>query len=123
VSGMTYEDGDFKVEIEQEFVNEPVVQVQEQVAAVASEPEKPVIKVEPKYFKSDRVGIFYLNEQIEAPKYVKEGQKVKKGDTICIIKAMKIKNKIQADQDFTIKAVMAEEDKPVEYGQPLFEIG
>jgi len=47
---------------------------------------------------------------------------VKKGDTVCIIEAMKLMNEIEAEVTGVVKAVLAENGQPVEYGQPLFRI-
>ena len=48
---------------------------------------------------------------------------VKKGDTLCIIEAMKLLNEIEADADGTIKAILVDNGEPVEFGEPLFVIG
>ena len=53
---------------------------------------------------------------------MKIGDKVSKGDTLCIIEAMKIMNEIEAEQDGTIKSVLVDNGQAVEYNQPLFEI-
>ena len=50
------------------------------------------------------------------------GSSVNVGDTLCIIEAMKIMNQIEADKAGVIKAILAENGEPVEYGQPLFII-
>ena len=55
--------------------------------------------------------------------YFKEHQSVKKGDTLCIIEAMKLLNEIEAEEDGVIKEVLVENGQPVEFGQPLFILG
>jgi acetyl-CoA carboxylase biotin carboxyl carrier protein len=70
--------------------------------------------------KSPMVGTFYRSAAPGANPFVEVGQTVKAGDTVCIIEAMKLLNEIEADHDGVIKAVLAENGQPVEYGQPLF---
>jgi acetyl-CoA carboxylase biotin carboxyl carrier protein len=72
--------------------------------------------------KSPMVGTFYRSAAPGANPFVEVGQTVKSGDTVCIIEAMKLLNEIEADHDGVIKAVLAENGQPVEYGQPLFII-
>tara|TARA_B100000212_G_C27259988_1_gene484073 strand:+ start:238 stop:660 length:423 start_codon:yes stop_codon:yes gene_type:complete len=71
---------------------------------------------------SPMVGIVYLTPKPSSPPFAKKGQKIKKGDTICLIEAMKTFNEIKSDRDCTIKTVMVENGEAVEFGQPLFEI-
>lgn len=68
------------------------------------------------------VGTFYRSPSPNAKSFVEVGQSVSAGDTLCIIEAMKIMNQIEADKSGVIKAVLAENGQPVEYGQPLFII-
>ncbi len=67
-------------------------------------------------------GTFYTASSPESPNYVKIGDKVSRGDTLCIIEAMKIMNEIEAEKDGTIKTVLVDDGQPVEYNQPLFEL-
>ena len=71
---------------------------------------------------SPMVGIIYLTPKPSSPPFAKKGQKIKKGDTICLIEAMKTFNEIKSDKDCTIKSVMVKNGEAVEFGQPLFEI-
>jgi len=71
---------------------------------------------------SPMVGIVYLTPKPGSPPFAKKDQKIKKGDTICLIEAMKTFNEIKSDRDCTIKTVMVENGEAVEFGQPLFEI-
>jgi acetyl-CoA carboxylase biotin carboxyl carrier protein len=68
------------------------------------------------------VGTFYRKPNPDSPDYVKLGDKVKKGQVLCIVEAMKLMNEIEADIDGTIASILAEDGSPVEYGQPLFKI-
>ncbi|AIT09162.1 acetyl-CoA carboxylase [Candidatus Francisella endociliophora] len=70
--------------------------------------------------KSPMVGTFYSAPSPDAAPYVKEGQEVKKGDVLCIIEAMKIMNKIEAEKSGKIVKVLAKDGDPVQFDQPLF---
>ena len=71
---------------------------------------------------SPMVGIIYLTPKPSTPPFAKKGQKIKKGDTICLIEAMKTFNEIKSDRDCTIKTILVKNGEAVEFGQPLFEI-
>jgi acetyl-CoA carboxylase biotin carboxyl carrier protein len=68
------------------------------------------------------VGSFYRSPSPNAKPFVEVGSSVNVGDTLCIIEAMKIMNQIEADKGGTIKAILAENGDPIEFGQPLFII-
>ncbi|MCH5296860.1 MAG: acetyl-CoA carboxylase biotin carboxyl carrier protein [Ruminococcus sp.] len=68
------------------------------------------------------VGVFYAAPSPDAQPYVSVGKQVKKGDTVCIIEAMKCMNEIQAEEDGEIIEILAKDGELVEYGQPLFKI-
>ncbi|MGB9792083.1 MAG: acetyl-CoA carboxylase biotin carboxyl carrier protein [Thermacetogeniaceae bacterium] len=68
------------------------------------------------------VGTFYRAPAPDAPPFVEVGSKVKKGDTLCIIEAMKLMNEIEAECDGEIVEILVENGEPVEYGQVLFLI-
>lgn len=72
--------------------------------------------------KSPLVGTFFAATSPDAEPFVKVGDTVKKGDTLCIIEAMKIMNEIEADKAGTIAKVLVTNGQAVEYGQPLFII-
>lgn len=72
--------------------------------------------------KSPMVGTFYDSPSVNAEPYVKVGSKVKKGDVLCIIEAMKLMNEILSEEDGEIIEVLANREKLVEYGEPLFKI-
>lgn len=76
----------------------------------------------PKVIKSPMVGTFYRSPSPGAKAFVEVGQHVAKGDTVCIIEAMKLMNEIEADEEGTIKEVLVENGSPVEFGQPLFSL-
>ncbi len=72
--------------------------------------------------KSPMVGTFYRSPSPGAPSFVEVGQAVSKGQTLCIIEAMKLLNEIESDAAGVVKAILVENGQPVEYGQPLFVI-
>jgi len=75
-----------------------------------------------KSIDSPMVGIIYLTPKPSSPPFVKSGQKIKKGDTICLIEAMKTFNEIKSDKDGVVKSILIKNGEAVEFGQPLFEI-
>ncbi|MDP1672081.1 MAG: acetyl-CoA carboxylase biotin carboxyl carrier protein [Burkholderiales bacterium] len=92
-----------------------------EAAMPAGEVEAPM-EPEAHALKSPMVGTFYRSSAPAAKPFVEVGQAVKAGETVCIIEAMKLLNEIEADRDGVIKAILAENGQPVEYGQPLFLI-
>jgi len=72
--------------------------------------------------KSPMVGTFYSAPSPDSEPFVRVGQRVKKGDVLCIIEAMKIMNEIEAEVDGVIAAVCVQNGQMVEYGQALFRI-
>lgn len=101
-------------------VQTPVVEtapVQQSAPTQASAPQ-PTGKT----IKAPMVGVFYQAASPEADPYVTVGKTVKKGDTVCIIEAMKLMNEIQAEEDGTIKEILVKNGDIIEYGQPLFVI-
>lgn len=72
--------------------------------------------------KSPMVGTFYRSPSPGSPSFVEVGQSVTKGQTLCIIEAMKLLNEIESDAAGVVKAILVENGQPVEYGQPLFII-
>ena len=101
----------------------PIQQVALGGPAAGVEPPPPA-PAEPKghTLKSPMVGTFYRAPSPGAPSFVEVGQSVSKGQTLCIIEAMKLLNEIESDASGTVKAILVENGQPVEYGQPLFLI-
>jgi acetyl-CoA carboxylase biotin carboxyl carrier protein len=80
------------------------------------------LQVEGHVLKSPMVGTFYRAPSPGAKAFVEVGDSVKAGQTVCIIEAMKLLNEIEADKDGVVKAILAENGQPVEYGEPLLVI-
>lgn len=91
--------------------------------AVAAEPTAaPVAAEDTRTINSPMVGTFYRAPSPGAKPFADVGQKVKAGDTVCIIEAMKLLNEIETEYDGVIKEILVENGQPVEFGQPLFVI-
>lgn len=75
-----------------------------------------------KIVKSPMVGTFYSKPSPDAKEYVKVGDKVSKGDVLCIVEAMKLMNEIESEFDGEIIEIMVKDGETVEYGKPLFKI-
>lgn len=73
-------------------------------------------------FKSPIVGVFYRSASPTSKPFVEVGQTVNKGDTLCIVEAMKLMNEIEAEKAGVISKILVENGEPVEYGEPLFII-
>lgn len=68
------------------------------------------------------VGTFYRSPSPEEPVYVEVGDRVEKGDTVCIVEAMKVMNEVKADQGGEVTEICVEDGDSVEYGQKLFKL-
>ncbi|MDX9740915.1 MAG: acetyl-CoA carboxylase biotin carboxyl carrier protein [Gammaproteobacteria bacterium] len=93
-------------------------------APVAAEASSAAAPAQPSghVITSPIVGSFYRAPAPGAPPFVEVGQRVKVGDTLCVIEAMKMMNQIESDKDGVVAAIMVENGQPVEYGQPIFVI-
>ncbi len=125
---MTVKDGDFKITMSK-LDNAPVVTSVQAVPGAAAAPAMAPAKEAPAaaeeesaYIVSPIVGTFYSAPAPDAPAFVKVGDYVKNGQTVCILEAMKLMNEIQSDYDCEIEAVLVSNEQKVEYGQPLFRV-
>lgn len=82
----------------------------------------PAVEEELHMVKSPIVGTFYESPAPGAPAFVKPGDQVQAGQTLCIIEAMKLMNEIESDATGEIVKILASNGQPVEYGQPLFAL-
>lgn len=94
------------------------------VAAPAAEQEEPVLSADENllYVKSPIVGTFYRSPNPNASAFVKVGDQVHVGQTMCIVEAMKLMNEIQADHNGIVHEIFVENGQGVEYDQPLFSL-
>lgn len=102
---------------EQMVIDKPVL-----IPEKEKEKEAEVEDDEDEYIISPMVGTFYNSPSPDAVSYVNVGDTVKKGQTLCIIEAMKLMNEIECEYDAEIISVMVSNEQKVEYGQPLFKI-
>lgn len=96
-------------------INTPAVKASAELTVINKEPEGNIVK-------SPMVGTFYSKSSPTAEPFVKIGSKVKKGDTLCIIEAMKLMNEIESEFDGEVVDILVKDDEMVEYGKPLFII-
>ena len=87
-------------------------------AAVAAEAELAGVHV----LRSPIVGTFYTSPSPDAEPYVRAGDRVKRGQVLCIVEAMKLMNEIESDEDGVIEKAFPKNAQPVEFGEPLFAI-
>ena len=100
----------------------PAVHVAEAPAPTAAAPAAAPAPEEAHLVKSHMVGTYYSAPSPDADVFIRVGDKVNKGDTLCIIEAMKMMNEIEAEYSGTVEAILVENASPLEYGQSLFVI-
>ncbi|MBO8436314.1 MAG: acetyl-CoA carboxylase, biotin carboxyl carrier protein [Spirochaetes bacterium] len=113
-------------ELRLEYGNKGVKAPETYVIPETKEVEKPATeakKEEGIVISSPMVGVFYAASAENAEPFVHVGSNVKKGDTLCLIEAMKLMNEITAEEDGTILEIYASNGSIVEFGAPLFRIG
>lgn len=107
------------------YASDKSVQTDIKSAHIASKNEEPQIGSANNGMKkitSPLAGVYYSSPEPDEPAFVKIGDKVKKGDVLCIIEAMKLMNELTADKDGEIVDICVENEQIVEYGQTLFTI-
>ena len=106
-------------------VTTPVVEqvvTTENVSRVEVAQETSLEEIKGNIVKSPMVGTFYLKPSPTSESYVEVGKNVKKGDTLCIIEAMKLMNEIESEFEGKVKEIFVKDGEAVEYGKPLFII-
>jgi acetyl-CoA carboxylase biotin carboxyl carrier protein len=101
-------------------IHQPSVVPAQPSPAVAPAESKTAIADQYITIKSPMIGTFYRSASPENPSFVNIGDEVKKGQTVCIIEAMKLFNEIESEVSGRIVKVLVENASPVEYDQPLF---
>lgn len=91
-------------------------------APAAAPAEAPVAEISGHQVRSPMVGTFYRSPSPEAKAFVEVGQTVKVGDALCIVEAMKMMNRIEADKAGVVKAILVNDGEAVEFDQPLIVI-
>lgn len=135
VDEVSIEEGDFKIKVKKRS-DSAIQTVQYQMPPQQQAPAAPAPPTPPQspksvesaekpdgvVIKSPIVGTFYEAASPDSDPYVKVGDKVKEGQTLCIVEAMKIMNEIESEFSGTIQEIIAENGSPVEFDQPLFII-
>ena len=91
-------------------------------STAAPAPSAPAVPAGAESIKSPLMGIFYRAPSPSSPPFVKEGDPVKAGQTLCMIEAMKVFNELKADFDGRVVKILVENGKPVKVGQDLFAV-
>lgn len=118
------EDEGFKLTLKKEAPSGQIA-VSAPLPAAAPQPaasSKGAVQDEGRSIDSPMVGTFYRAPSPESDPYVKVGDKVTVDTVVCIIEAMKVMNEIKAETDGVIEEVLAENAKPVQFGEPLFRL-
>lgn len=124
ISEFEFQKGDTKILIKKNdgIKNVKVIKEPEAESAVVIDEKVSVKEEELYYIKSPIVGTFYSSPNPDSKPYVEIGSKVKKGDVLCIVEAMKLMNEITSEVDGEIVKIMVDNGSLVEYGQPLFGV-
>jgi len=148
VSEVSIEEGDFKIKVKKQSETQayapqpmfpaanfaPVAPIEVSLpaampghsapapAAAPAATEAPKSNSNTTIIKSPIVGTFYKSPSPDSPAFVEAGKVVAKGETLCIIEAMKIMNEIESEYSGKIVRIIAVNGQPVEFDQPLFEI-
>ena len=107
----------------QQMVQQPMMAPQQQATQTSSQVENKKddsSNQNRNTVNSPMVGTFYASASPESKPFVTVGQSVKKGDTLCILEAMKMMNQVQAESDGKILEILIDNAEPVEFDQPLF---
>lgn len=120
----TYKDEEVKITMSK-LDHAPVIAAGAAAPAVTAAPaadEAKETETDGLFITSPIVGTFYSAPAPDVPAFVKVGDHVKNGQTVCILEAMKLMNEIQSEYDCEIEAVLVSNEQKVEYGQPLFRV-
>lgn len=119
IAKMKLKDGEFSLTLEKATPafssGTPVMSAPSAVVLDEREPKEVIGKV----IKSPIVGTFYAASSPEKPPFAKEGQQIRKGDSVCVIEAMKMFNEVVSEFDGVVKEILVQNGDNVEYGQPL----
>ena len=115
LSGLEYSEKDIKIKVARNFTNEGnKIVVSQNSKEIKNEKVETGIEI-----KSPIIGTAYLAPEPGGKKFVEIGNKIKKGDTVMIVEAMKTMNHVPSTKDGVVKKIVVEDGQPVEYGQTL----
>ena len=115
LSEIEYAEGTTKVKVSRAMSNSSIISTE-------INKKQSTIENNSTHVTSPIVGTAYLAPEPSARKFVEVGQKVKKGQTIMIIEAMKTMNHVPSTQDGTVSKILVKDGEPVEFGQPLISV-
>ena len=115
LSEIEYAEGTTKVKVSRTMNNSSIISTE-------INKKKTIVESNGTNVTSPIVGTAYLAPEPGAKKFVEVGQKIKKGQTIMIVEAMKTMNHVPSTQDGTIAEVLVKDGEPVEFGQPLISV-
>ena len=130
LTALELEEGESRIRLERSPVQVTTVPAAEAAAIVAAEPVSQTVQQgdpgidfnDIRVVNSPMVGVFYAAPAPDQPPYVEVGSRVKKGDVLCIVEAMKLMNEIVAEEDGQIIDICANDGDIVEFGQTLFKL-
>ena len=115
LSEIEYAEGTTKVKVSRAMNNSNIISTE-------TNKKKTIVEDNGKNVTSPIVGTAYLAPEPGAKKFAEVGQKVKKGQTIMIVEAMKTMNHVPSTQDGTVSKILIKDGEPVEFGQPLISV-
>ncbi len=115
LSEIEYAEGATKVKVSRSITNSSSISAEIKT-------KKPILENDGTNITSPIVGTAYLAPEPEAKKFVEVGQKIKKGQTIMIVEAMKTMNHVPSTQDGVVSKILVKDGEPVEFGQPLISV-
>ena len=125
-------EGEFEISMQRGFENgvttvttsAPVAQVStvSTTSAVSAPVVEAAVRASGETINSPMVGTYYSSPSPESPSFVTVGGTVKKGQTLCILEAMKIMNEVEAEFDCKILEILVKDGSPVEYDMPIFVV-
>ena len=118
LSEIEYAEGSTKVKVSRTFTASTI----SPIAPSEAKKKQEVIESSGTNVTSPIVGTAYLAPEPSAKKFVEVGQKIKKGQTIMIVEAMKTMNHVPSTLDGTVSKILVKDGEPVEFGQPLISV-
>ena len=115
LSEIEYAEGSTKVKVSRATSSSNIISTE-------TNKKKPIIESNGTNVTSPIVGTAYLAPEPGAKKFVEVGQKIKKGQTIMIVEAMKTMNRVPSTQDGVVDEILVKDGEPVEFGQPLISL-
>ena len=115
LSEIEYAEGTTKVKVSRSIYNSSIISTE-------INKKQSTIENNSTHVTSPIVGTAYLAPEPGTKKFVEEGQKIKKGQTIMIIEAMKTMNHVPSTQDGTVSEILVKDGQPIEFGQPLISV-